>query len=147
MHACFQHQMKTQRRTGWLTASLPGKSEPTLFKPHGFTVNSTEDASSGALRALCFVTSLHTCTGITVVLERLACCCTCACVCVCAYAAAELMRDQGFQGFRCWCFERKGEWQGSWIVMADSCSLTKRLSISRQTGNSSPSPMRSHTCT
>lgn len=53
----------------------------------------------------------------------------CRCVCVCA---VELMRD--WRGFRCRCFERGGEWQGSWIVMADSCSLTKRLSVSQQTG-------------
>lgn len=64
-------------------------------------------------------------------------------ICV-ALAAAELMRDSGFQGFRCWCFEREGEWQGSWIVMADSCSLTKRLSVSQQTGTAAL-PLCGHT--
>lgn len=53
---------------------------------------------------------------------------------LCCCSTNERLGVSGFQGFRCWCAERGGEWQGSWIVMADSCSLTKRLSVSQQTG-------------
>lgn len=58
--------------------------------------------------------------------------------------ACAVKRDWGF--FRCRSVERGGEWQGSWIVMANSCSLTKRLSVRQQPGTAAL-PLSAHTNT
>lgn len=47
---------------------------------------------------------------------------------VCVYATA--LMSGGASGV---CALRGAEWQGSWIVMVDSCSLSTRLSVSQQT--------------
>lgn len=57
--------------------------------------------------------------------ERL---CSDVCVCKCTRLFCPSANERpGVSGG--WRFERRGEWQGSWIVMSDSCSLTRRLSV------------------
>lgn len=119
----FQLRMKVQSCTDWKLAVWT-KPEPALLKPQCFHLNSFDDArTTDALRATNTVRAPRPCCRTNVHLR----------VEMRAYSAAVLMRDEGFQGFRCGCFERGGEWQGSWIVMSNSCSLTKRLSVSTQT--------------
>lgn len=124
MHACCSIRWKYSD----VLMDCLNKPEPTLFQPQLFNLNSIEDPLMPC--ALCF--SLHMITSMSMVMSQNECMLARPRVDMCAYAAAALMRDRGSQGFRCWCVERGGEWHGSWIVMVDSCSLTKRLSVTLQ---------------